>query len=227
MSVGETLKKARENKQLSLEEISRQTHIPTKVLSALEEEAFANLAGPVYVKSFLKKYAEFLGLNSTEILNIYLSTFVQPLSSSTLPIQGERKVRRKEFLPRLVLKLILFFFLFLFLIFLAHTLKRLVPQRLKGEKKTLSARSGEPLLIPLSQGLTLKVKAKKDTWLQVKVDGEVVFQHILKAGTEETWKAKNNFELWVAEGRNLNLALNERPLGSLGKGVKKGIIVDH
>lgn len=75
-----------------------------------------------------------------------------------------------------------------------------------------------------SRVIELTVRATKNGWLQVKADGQVVFQSALKKGDSETWKADSEIEL---SGRNINLLefeLNGKMLGALGasdRGAKK------
>ena len=67
-----------------------------------------------------------------------------------------------------------------------------------------------------SKSIELTVRATKSGWLQVKTDGQVVFQSTLKKGDAETWKAESEIEL---SGRNINLLefeLNGKMLGALG-----------
>lgn len=72
--------------------------------------------------------------------------------------------------------------------------------------------------------IELTVRATKNGWLQVKADGQVIFQSALKKGDSESWKADNEIEL---SGRNINLLefeLNGKMLGALGasdRGAKK------
>ncbi|MBP6342441.1 MAG: DUF4115 domain-containing protein [Candidatus Omnitrophica bacterium] len=72
--------------------------------------------------------------------------------------------------------------------------------------------------------IEVTVRATKSGWLQVKSDGQVVFQSTLKKGAAETWKAESEIEL---SGRNINLLefeLNGKMLGALGasdRGAKK------
>jgi len=66
-SVGAVLREAREAKNLSLEQVSRTTRIHAHVLKALEEDDTGKL-GVVYTKSFLRLYAEFLGLDKEEMV---------------------------------------------------------------------------------------------------------------------------------------------------------------
>jgi len=63
MSIGLKLKKEREARGLTLKDASSKTRIQEKFLDALEKDDLALLPNPVYVKGFLKKYAEFLGLD--------------------------------------------------------------------------------------------------------------------------------------------------------------------
>ncbi|MFA5059893.1 MAG: RodZ domain-containing protein [Candidatus Omnitrophota bacterium] len=63
----------------------------------------------------------------------------------------------------------------------------------------------------------LTVRAKKDSWLQVKVDGTVAFVSVLKKGANETWFGKETIEL---SGRNiseLEFEINGKMIGLLGR----------
>ena len=67
--LGEYLKKERERRNLSLEEVEKSTKIKGRFISAIEEERFESVPSLFYIKSFLRLYAEFLGLNPNDILN--------------------------------------------------------------------------------------------------------------------------------------------------------------
>ena len=73
-SIGETLRAARHNKNVTLEDVARVTKIKLDILEKLEAEEFASLAAPMYTKGFLKIYAEYLGLDSTGIMDAYLKS---------------------------------------------------------------------------------------------------------------------------------------------------------
>jgi cytoskeletal protein RodZ len=66
-SVGETLRRERLRKDLSLEQISRETKISARLLDAIEKDRFELLPGGVFAKSFVRQYARFLGLDEEEI----------------------------------------------------------------------------------------------------------------------------------------------------------------
>jgi len=66
-SVGETLRRERLRKDMGLEQISRETKIPTRLLEAIEKDQFDLLPGGVFAKSFVRQYARFLGLEEEEL----------------------------------------------------------------------------------------------------------------------------------------------------------------
>lgn len=71
ISVGNALKEARNKKTLSLEEVHAKIKIHPRVLQLLEDEKFDKLPSPLFAKSFLKSYAEFLEVNSDEVMQAY------------------------------------------------------------------------------------------------------------------------------------------------------------
>ena len=57
--------------RIDISEVESETKIRAKYLRALENEEYNLLPGPAYVKSFLRTYAEFLNLDSRELVNAY------------------------------------------------------------------------------------------------------------------------------------------------------------
>ena len=62
-SLGEQLKKARKEQEISSEQASKATKIQIKYLNFLENGEYEKLPADVYVRSFLKSYASFLKIN--------------------------------------------------------------------------------------------------------------------------------------------------------------------
>lgn len=69
--LGELLKKARQDNELSLREISERTKIQVHYLEALEEGDFGKFPGEVYLKGALRNYAEAVGLDQETVLAHY------------------------------------------------------------------------------------------------------------------------------------------------------------
>jgi cytoskeletal protein RodZ len=74
---GEKFRKAREKKELSLDDVSNVTKISSRMLRAIEEEHFDDLPGGVFNKGFIRAYAKHLGLDSEEAVTDYLASLRQ------------------------------------------------------------------------------------------------------------------------------------------------------
>lgn len=69
--LGETLQQARQARGLSLERAAQETRVPFHYLRALEQETFASLPAPIFARGFLRIYARYLGLDSTQLVLLY------------------------------------------------------------------------------------------------------------------------------------------------------------
>jgi len=63
----------------------------------------------------------------------------------------------------------------------------------------------------------LTIRAKKSGWLQVKVDGNLVFQATLEQGATESWVAEKMIELSGKNIYNLDFEVNGKVVGGLGR----------
>ncbi len=70
-SLGKCLKSAREQKNITLEEIARETRIPLRHLMSIEEGRFGALPGGMYNRAFLKTYCGYVGIDPEPILARY------------------------------------------------------------------------------------------------------------------------------------------------------------
>jgi transcriptional regulator with XRE-family HTH domain len=73
-TIGETLREARMRRHLDIADVESRTKIRAKYLRALENEEFGMLPGPTFVKTFLRTYAEMLGLDPHPLLEEYRAT---------------------------------------------------------------------------------------------------------------------------------------------------------
>jgi cytoskeleton protein RodZ len=71
-SFGERLRREREMRGVSLDDIADATKIGTRLLRALEDEHFEQLPGGIFNKGFVRAYAKYLGLNEEEAVADYL-----------------------------------------------------------------------------------------------------------------------------------------------------------
>jgi cytoskeleton protein RodZ len=73
-TIGETLREARMRRHLDISDVESRTKIRAKYLRALENEEFGMLPGPTFVKTFMRTYAEMLGLDPHPLLEEYRAT---------------------------------------------------------------------------------------------------------------------------------------------------------
>jgi cytoskeleton protein RodZ len=65
-SIGETLRRERQRRNIELDQVSRELKISPRLLEAIEEENFELLPRGVFAKSFVRQYARMLGLDEDE-----------------------------------------------------------------------------------------------------------------------------------------------------------------
>lgn len=65
--IGSDLRRARERREISLEQVETATRIRVRFLTALEQEDWDALPGGVYTRGFIRTYARFLGLDGERL----------------------------------------------------------------------------------------------------------------------------------------------------------------
>jgi cytoskeleton protein RodZ len=84
--IGETLRDARMRARIDVSEIEAKTKIRAKYLRALENEEWGLLPGPTFVKSFLRTYAQALGLDGKALVEEYRLNHEHPSEAALEPI---------------------------------------------------------------------------------------------------------------------------------------------
>jgi cytoskeleton protein RodZ len=104
--IGASLREERMRSRIDITEIEAQTKIRAKYLRALENEEWDLLPGPTYVKTFLRTYADALGLDGRMLVEEYklrherLSDVdLQPISPRGARERARERSRRSRF-PR-------------------------------------------------------------------------------------------------------------------------------
>lgn len=79
-TLGEELKRRREERDIPLADISEATKIGTRFLKAIEADNFSTLPGGIFTRSFIRAYAKAVGMNEDEAIGLYQRqvTTVQP-----------------------------------------------------------------------------------------------------------------------------------------------------
>jgi cytoskeleton protein RodZ len=96
--IGDTLREARMRQRLDIADVEAKTKIRAKYLRALENEEFGLLPGPTFVRTFLRTYAEVLGLDPHRLVDEYRARYepsdeVEPLQPLGPPGRARRERR--------------------------------------------------------------------------------------------------------------------------------------
>src|SRR4051812_50000633 len=86
--------------RLDITDVEAQTKIRAKYLRALENEDFGMLPGPTFVKSFLRMYAEFLGLDPHLLVEEYRVRYDPRDESELTPFARPPRGRTRQRPPR-------------------------------------------------------------------------------------------------------------------------------
>jgi cytoskeleton protein RodZ len=110
--IGPTLREARLRARIDITEVETKTKIRAKYLRAIENEEWDLLPGPVYIKSFLRTYGDFLGLDSRMLVDEFRRRYERPSDHDLRPMpsvvrERERAARGPLVPPWLLIGLVL------------------------------------------------------------------------------------------------------------------------
>lgn len=84
-TVGELLEASRIKQGMTIEDISKMTHIRSQYIVALENNDYQKLPSAVYVRGFIKNYAESLKMSSETFLAIFRRDFTENRQGQIVP----------------------------------------------------------------------------------------------------------------------------------------------
>lgn len=124
LTLGSFLRQERERRNIALDSIANETRISRQHLEALERDDLHLLPAPVFVRGFLRTYANYLGIDPKEVLALYEDqTDFSKISSPKKSSEPPKKIR-----PLMKFTLILFILaLATGIFFLAFSPKTTVP----------------------------------------------------------------------------------------------------
>ena len=236
--IGPSLKKIRQEKGLSLDEVIKGTKIHQNILKAIEGDSLTNLS-PVYLKGFLKIYCKYLGVDPKEFIPDYTAPENMPRSSVYQSGENKEKVFKPEsFLRNASLKIgawrpskrvkliIVYIFIAIVIVFAFNGLRKLITKR--------PTQNTENIIIPVAvnqkqtpvvsrakistvSGVRLVISAKENCLVPVKADGRLIFNSVLTRGRSKSWQAKDKIDLSLGNAGGVELVVNGKRFSSLGK----------
>lgn len=224
MSLAETLKKAREDKGLKLEDISKRTRISIKFLEKIENGVY-DFAPEPYVRAFIRSYARIVGLNPDEVIKQYESEI------ALLKPKEEKKEEKKpqfdvaSFVSENILWLIGGFVIVMIVVFIFIGVEdRQVKSAKQIQKKSFETAVEEIKKIsPVENvkseidSLELKIVATDTVWFSVVIDSSQAKEFLMLPNTSLFLKARDNFNLTIGNAGGIKFVLNGHKFGPIGR----------
>jgi len=93
--IGSILRETRMRARIDISEVEAHTKIRAKYLRAIENEDWDLLPGPVFVKSFLKTYGDYLGVDSRPLIDEFKRRYENPSDHEVRPISTRNRERER------------------------------------------------------------------------------------------------------------------------------------
>lgn len=248
--VGQLLQKVRKEKGLTIEAVFKATHIHPGIIQSLEKGVPEDKLGKIYIRGFIRKYADFLGLDPKDILKQFeplikkdpeQEIFIKSPKENTVEI--EKYLKPVMAVIAVILAIMLIFTgLVRVTRFISHRISgvsRKMEKRKEPTKKAEALPVRETLSGPLQKEETRKsnfkaqtgkfllgVKTTDEVWVRVQKDGDVVFNGTLPKDSKEVWSADKEIDLRVGKLEAIEFTINDEYYGKIGNGVEDIVIND-
>lgn len=229
-NIGRRLQEARRRKEISLQQVSKETKIGKEYLEALEKEEYNLFPAKVYVVSFIRSYACYLGLDAELLVHIYKREHSGRKDKMNLnpefPIvvsqgKGEKSIPRggiaafrftkKGLIPFILAIGVIVGAGLLAIFYLRSALRQLSPQ----------VKAGTDVSTNIPRNISMVAEVNDKTWLRVVGDGVVSFEGILFPGENRKWVAKNGMNVRIGNVDGVKLYVNGEEVdtisGNLGR----------
>ncbi len=228
---GERLKRERELREVTLEEITAATRISSRFLEALENEEWNKLPGGVFNRGFVRSVARYLGLDEEALLGEYDLAHGAPVVSAPPTLESPFSSGSK-WIPFLL------FIGLLLLLFCAaiggvyawryYAARRAQKQSMASTTAVVNSPLAPALNPPASEQkqdarstaqeppLDLLVSASAATRVRIVGDGQLLFEGEFLSGENRHFRAASEFEVTAGDSSAVLLELNGQAMPPLG-----------
>lgn len=236
-SFGQDLKREREVRGISLQEIAETTKISLRYLQALEEDQFELLPGKFLTRAIIRSYAQAIGLDPVEVLNQYLQLITKEAKEKEkIPAPEKKQILSKYNIRSMAIVIIIFSLALIIISWLVFHSPSLQVHESLSLTKLPSAQTTvnevlllETIVIPASAPMKLNLTFNQKTWLQIYADGTLKINGLLFPGDKVSLEAQQEFLLHIGNAGGFRYTLNNlpgRPLGKPGQ-VRKNLKINR
>jgi transcriptional regulator with XRE-family HTH domain len=224
-SVGQELKKERELRGISLKEIADTTKINIRYLRALEEDKFDLLPGKFFIKSIIKSYARYIGLEEETILDHFHQTLLQKTEEQIE--QDEDKAITPTEVPRkfkIFFRTAGYFIIFIvalgIIIILIRSRNSVSLNEIILPTELVSSETPPKPVInnifPYKR-MILEMRFHQKTWIKIFSDGKLYFTGLKYPGEQTSLSANDAFLIHIGNAGGFSYRINGVAGKSLGR----------
>jgi len=229
---GERLKRERELREVSMDELTKATRISARFVQALENEDWAKLPGGIFGHGFVRTIARYLGLNEEALLGEYDLARAEHLAA-TPPKSEDRIPSPPKWFPVLAVFLLLFFVAGLFYAgrygwrrYAAYrATKKSAAASLSTQSQPGSTSQGSAEQSSSAALLDLSVSTSAATRVRILADKKLLLDAELPAGENRHFSANQQFEVTAGDSSAVLLELNGRAMPPIGAPGASGTMV--
>lgn len=226
-TVGAILRATREERGLSVKDVEAATSIRALYINAIEDGNFSVIPGEVYVKGFIRNYANYLGMDGQSMVNMYRESqqATLPEISETEPVQSSRPnnsvgVPSKRLIIGLIAVLVAGGSLWLFSGTTKDTNNPPLAQTTPTQPLTPPQVAQTPITQPNppkpNKPVVVTAKFTDECWALITVDGKEVFEGIAKSGDTFTWEGDQAIIVKLGNAGAAELTFNGQSVGTQG-----------
>lgn len=212
---GDKLRLERERQGISLADVAQETKIRQHYLAALENEDFDSLPARVYAVGFVASYARYLKLDADKLVKEFknIAYINDPVDIHVPEPVSEGKTF--GFPVRNVLTATIFLAV---IIWLGNYVAGYITQRAIVEPPMIEQPNtpSAPEDVAPAGELALAVEAQERSWVQVTVDGTIIYSGTMAVGEKQSFSARERIDLRTGNAGGIALVLNGKPVESLG-----------
>ena len=223
---GSRLREARERKGMSLREIATATKISSGILDALERNDIARLPGGIFSRSFVRAYAEAVGLDPEDAVEDFIRQFPHDSVTAGHPpsthIDDNDSIESDRRLAAVVLRLVAISLPIAGVVLYFGMTSRRGTAVDRPAVSTSTARTSQPPAPPATvrgeraNHLSVEMIANRACSISATVDAQPPTDHQLVAGDRRTFEVGRELLLTVSDPSAIDWKINGAAAGPLG-----------
>ena len=240
LGLGEQLRRKREEKGLSRDQIAQITRLRVHFVEALEREDWKNLPASVFVKGFIKSYAKAVDMDARKILDLYIRN-VPIKEEIPIPLVVPKRAKKQGLYLIIPIVIVIAGYYF-------WTNNReksaipsitsnqtgqieshqpaeqeksepssIVPPVWKGELRLVEEEASVGDSAAIEERFILKCTVSQRTWVEIYIDHQLPEEYLFEPGETYTWKAGEGFDILVGNASGIEFDFNGQKIGGLGE----------